>query len=101
MKSCLFWLNLFADLIRLLIRGLRSKTSLAAENLFLRKQLAVYQERRIKPRRTSVVRKNSMTVMQRGPRGRTRGEARSLRSAPQLGSIGRNDAAGVGTARGD
>jgi transposase InsO family protein len=30
---------------------LRSRTSLAAENLFLRKQLAFYQERKVKPRR--------------------------------------------------
>ena len=49
----------------------------------------------------SVVRKNSTTVMQHGPRGSTRGEVRSVRSAPQLGLIGRNDAAGVGTERGD
>src|ERR1700683_47760 len=53
MKYCLFWLNLFADLLRFLVLSLRSKSSLAAENLFLRKQLAFYQERRIKPRRTS------------------------------------------------
>ena len=53
MKSCLLWLNLFADLLRFLVLNLRSKSSLAAENLFLRKQLAFYQERRIKPRRTS------------------------------------------------
>ena len=39
--------------------------------------------------------------MQRGPRGGIRGEVRSGRSAPQLGLLGRNDAAGVGTARGD
>ena len=51
MNSCLLWLNLFADLFRFLVLGLRSKSSLAAENLFLRKQLAFYQERRIKPRR--------------------------------------------------
>ena len=51
MKSCLFWPNLFADLVRFLVRGLRSKTSLAAENLFLRKQLAFYQERKVRPRR--------------------------------------------------
>jgi hypothetical protein len=51
MKSFLCWLNPFADLLRLLVLGLRSKTSLAAENLFLRKQLAFYQERRIRPRR--------------------------------------------------
>jgi hypothetical protein len=51
MKSCLFWLNLFADLFRLVALGLRSKSLLAAENLFLRKQLAFYQERKIRPRR--------------------------------------------------
>jgi transposase InsO family protein len=53
MKSCLLWLNLVADLLRFLVVGLRSKSSLAAENLFLRKQLAIYQERAIKPGRTS------------------------------------------------
>src|SRR5580692_4042953 len=53
MESCLLWLNLFADFLRFLVLSLRSKSSLAAENLFLRKQLAIYQERRIKPRRTS------------------------------------------------
>ena len=53
MKFCLLWLNLFADLLRFLILTLRAKSSPAAENLFLRKQLAFYQERRIRPRRTS------------------------------------------------
>jgi putative transposase len=53
MKSCLLWLNLFADVRRFLVLTLRSRKSLAAENLFQRKQLAFYQERRIKPRRTS------------------------------------------------
>ena len=52
MKSGLCWLNIFGDLFRFLALVLRSKTSLAAENLFLRKQLAFYQERKIKPRRT-------------------------------------------------
>jgi hypothetical protein len=51
MKSCLDWLNLLADLLRFLVLNLRSKSSLAAENLFLRKQLAFYQERKIRPRR--------------------------------------------------
>ena len=46
MKFCLLWLNLLPDLLRFLVLGLRS---LAAENLFLRKQLAFYQERKIKP----------------------------------------------------
>lgn len=53
-KYCLLlWVNLFADSLRFLIFALRAKSSLAAENLFLRKQLAFYQERKIKPRRTS------------------------------------------------
>jgi putative transposase len=53
MKFCLLWLNLFADLLCLLVLGFRSKSSLAAENLFLRKQLAFYKERIIRPHRTS------------------------------------------------
>jgi len=51
MNFCACWLNLFADLLRFLVFSLRSKTSLAAENLFLRKQLGFYQERKIRPRR--------------------------------------------------
>jgi len=38
--------------------------------------------------------------MQRGPRGCTRGEVRSIQDAPQLGLIGRNDASDVAHARG-
>ena len=53
MKSCLLRLHFFADLVHFLVLHLRSKNALAAENLFLRKQLAFYQDRRIKPRRTS------------------------------------------------
>jgi hypothetical protein len=53
MKSCLLWLNLFADLLRFLILTLRAKRSSRPENLFLRKQLAFYQESESSPRRTS------------------------------------------------
>ena len=53
MKSCLPWLNVVADLFRFLVLSLRSQSSLAAENLFLRKQLGFYEERSIRPRRTS------------------------------------------------
>ena len=53
LKSCQLWLNVLADLLRFLMLSLRSKSSLAAENLFLRKQLGFYQERKIRPRRTS------------------------------------------------
>src|SRR5271166_5726592 len=53
MKSCLLWLSVLADLFRFMVLSLRSESSLAAENLFLRKQLGFYQERKVKPRRTS------------------------------------------------
>jgi putative transposase len=39
------------DVASLVSSGMRSRAQLAAENLFLRKQLALYQERRVKPRR--------------------------------------------------
>ena len=45
-------LTLLADLLRLLRLMSRSRTQLAAENLFLRKQLASYIERQVQPRRT-------------------------------------------------
>ena len=53
MKACLLGLNLLTDVLRFVVLNLRSRNSLATENLFLRKQLAFYQDRRIKPRRTS------------------------------------------------
>jgi hypothetical protein len=40
-EFCLLWLNVLGDLVRLVVRGLRSNSSLAAENLFLGKQLGV------------------------------------------------------------
>ena len=43
MKSCLSWLHILGDRFRLLTLALRSKSLLAAENLFLRKQLAFYR----------------------------------------------------------
>jgi len=48
-EFCLLWLKVLADLVHLVVLGLRSNSSLAAENLFLRKQLGFYQERKIKP----------------------------------------------------
>jgi putative transposase len=45
------WLGVVGDLVHILCLGLRSRTSVAAENLFLRKQLAFYQERKVKPQR--------------------------------------------------
>ena len=41
------------DLAELASLSVRSHKSLAAENLFLRKQLALFQERKVKPRRAN------------------------------------------------
>jgi hypothetical protein len=49
MRAGLSWLSILGDLFHFVCLGLRSRTSLAAENLFLRKQLAFYQEGKIKP----------------------------------------------------
>ena len=38
-------------LVSLALAPMRSRAQLAAENLFLRKKLALYRERRVKPRR--------------------------------------------------
>ena len=44
-------LRIACDLLRLVSTAVRSHGQLAAENLFLRKQLALYVERQVKPRR--------------------------------------------------
>ena len=43
--------RLLTDLAHLATLSFRSRSALAAENLFLRKQLALYQEREVKPLR--------------------------------------------------
>jgi hypothetical protein len=46
--------DLWLDTLRFIRLSLRSHLALAAENLFLRQQLALYLERQIKPRRAKV-----------------------------------------------
>ena len=46
-------LTLLVDVVHFLRLCLRPSPVLAAENLFLRKQLAFYQERQVKPRRAT------------------------------------------------
>ena len=50
-----FWTfsSVVCDLIRLTVLAARSHSALAAENLFLRKQLALFQERKVRPRRAN------------------------------------------------
>ena len=45
--------QVLVDCCRFLLLNLRSRSSLAAENLFLRKQLALFQEREVKARRAT------------------------------------------------
>ena len=57
--------RLLEDLLALVRLGLTSRTHLAAENLFLRKQLALYQERRTKPRRPDPPTRVALVVLSR------------------------------------
>jgi hypothetical protein len=45
--------TIIADLLAFLLLCVRSPTAVAAENLFLRKQLGLYVERKSKPRRAT------------------------------------------------
>jgi hypothetical protein len=52
----------FGSLVWLFLRHSRA---MASENLFLRKQLAMYQERGVKPRRPSATKRVSLVVLSR------------------------------------
>jgi putative transposase len=58
-------LTLLGDIVRFLRLCLRPPTALAAENLFLRKQLALYQERRVKPTRATDATRMTLTWLAR------------------------------------
>jgi len=58
-------LGLLRDTLRFIRAGLRSRCALAAENLFLRKQLALYLERKVKPRRAKVSAKLTLVLLSR------------------------------------
>jgi len=54
-----------SDLAHLLVLGIRSRRALAAENLYLRKQLALFQERKEKPRRANASTRLVMVLLAR------------------------------------
>jgi len=56
-------LRVARDLVSLMASALRSRAQLAAENLFLRKQLAMYVERRMKPRRADDATRITLAVL--------------------------------------
>jgi hypothetical protein len=57
--------DLALDAFILLRSNLRSRTVLAAENLFLRKQLALYRERDVKPRRADPATRVALVLLAR------------------------------------
>jgi transposase InsO family protein len=57
--------HITVDFLRLLCGLLKSKSALAAENLFLRKQLGLYQERQVRPRRATDATRLAMVLLGR------------------------------------
>jgi putative transposase len=55
--------RLLIDLLRFVSLAIRSRSQLAAENLLLRKQLALYQERRVKPHRADDATRITLVVL--------------------------------------
>ena len=64
-------LHLAADVLRVLSTAGRSRARLVAENLFLRKQLAMYVERQVKPRRANDATRIVLVVLSRLIEGRS------------------------------
>ena len=66
LRHCFFnATTVFLDLGRLVALGLRSRRALAAENLFLRKQLALFQERKVRPQRADDAMRWMMATLSR------------------------------------
>jgi hypothetical protein len=57
--------KLLADMMRFAIVALRPTRIVAAENLFLRRQLAMYVERGVKPRRPDLATRMSLALLSR------------------------------------
>src|SRR5258708_1650709 len=57
--------RLLVDALRFLLLACRSRSQLAAENLFLRKQLALYAERRVRSRRADDATRITLVVLAR------------------------------------
>jgi putative transposase len=65
LRLALLLLALAQDALRFLLLGTRSKAALKAENIFLCKQLALYLEREVKPRRATDAIRLSMVLLSR------------------------------------
>jgi hypothetical protein len=58
-------LRLAGDVVSLVSLPIRSRAQLVAENLFLRKQLALYLERQVKPRRADDATRIALVALSR------------------------------------
>jgi putative transposase len=58
-------LRLLADLVGLFVLSIRPRRSVEAENLFLRRELALYQQRGIRPRRVDAATQVSLPLLSR------------------------------------
>jgi len=58
-------LRLLADVVAMAVLAIRSRWSLEAENLVLRRQLALFQERGVKPRRIDTATRVSLALLSR------------------------------------
>src|SRR5467141_3214674 len=58
-------IDLVAEMLRWLLLAFRSSQSIQAENLFLRRQLALYIKRGVKPRRIDPATRIAMTLLSR------------------------------------
>ena len=57
--------DLLRDALKLIALSLRPQSTLAAENLFLRKQLALYPDHHVKPRRAKAATKLTLVLLSR------------------------------------
>ena len=57
--------SLFQDTLRFMGAVLRSRSALMAENLFLRKQLVLYLERKVQPRRANDATRLTLVLLSR------------------------------------
>ena len=65
MAAARIFLQLIADFVVYLGLLIRPRKAIAAENLFLRRQLALYQERKVDPRRIDPATRITLALLSR------------------------------------
>ena len=65
MPAARIFLQLIADFVVYLGLLIRPRNAIAAENLFLRRQLALYQERKVDPRRIDPATRITLALLSR------------------------------------